>query len=256
MCEKVAKRKTGGHEVRPSKRRCTGATPELVRDVLPAIFSHLNVRELRNASQVCMVWRDEIKDNAVQFWRGMCERAGLLDSQTYSRIQFSALMVHSRVRRLEIMAKKAAVESAERVTKNKQLVMVYRSHYFRFHDFVCRHCLRVQFKRIEYPLYGANVRLCFECQRLEPYAWIRRSSARRHFRFGTKLFEREGSPLPCVETFKSVYGKKSSGPLYRFCDIVKLAADTFGQEFADKQAKTARRVLRIGKMKGEHLRDI
>ncbi len=98
---------------------------------------------------------------------------------------------------------------------------------------------------MKYKLYD-GAPLCFPCRRLEPYAYITKTQARKFFKFGKLAVERPEHPLH----FANISYGNTPGTIYRFGDMVQLAELAVGPIAAAEQADKARAALGIGKMKG------
>ncbi len=131
------------------------------------------------------------------------------------------------------------------------LSAAYRENYRKYRDRVCAHCLSTHRQTMKYKLYdGAS--LCFPCRRLEPYAYITKTQARKFFKFGKLAVERAGHQLH----FANISYGSTPGTIYRFGDMVQLAELAVGSVAAAEQADKARAALGIGQMKGEQLKDV
>ncbi len=238
------KRHTAGACDAPRKRRKTapeGRLPQLPGDVVGRIVRHLGVRGLGRAAQVCRTWRDAVDANGAELWRAHCQRIG-------------AHTPAGDVRQLAQERQEAADRGDSRAAAGarRRLAQVYRLAYFTKRHSVCAHCLRGEAR--DYPLYG--VRLCVDCMRREPYAWIRRSTAARHFRLGKALAPDAARPLASMPIVGRAFGRKRDGPLYRFADVLRLSRAAFGEAFTNQRANVVRALFRIRPMQGEHFKDI
>lgn len=212
--------------------------PQLPFDVVGLIVKHLGIRALGAAAQVSRTWRDAVEENGLEIWRGHCARI--------NAIPYGDQLATLTLDRTQLNDERAC-EGAR-----KKLAYLYRLTYFQKRHTVCAHCLSGEAR--DYPLYG--IRLCVQCMRKEPYAWIRRSTASRHFRFGKTLHMDPAKPLFSMPIRGKHFGRKSDGPLYRFADILRLSRAKFGEEFTNNRANVVRTLCDIGRMRGEHFKDI
>lgn len=223
--------------LRNKRHRGSKSAPELPRDVLRIIVKQIDSDDLLSVAQVCRSWRSAADER----WEELCARSNISTVATRKAA--------SKVAQIPPPTGKSTKQQCKRYeTAWRRSVCAYRKAYLRVRHTICRHCLRAYQRH--YELY--DMTLCWECRRLEPYAWIRRSTASHHFGIRPSLAGCKLRTMPCTKS----YGVEKQGPLYRFQDMVDIATNAYGEESANKCADELREMLGIGKMEGTHVHQI
>ncbi len=208
---------------------------QLPSDVLVKIFSHLSGTTLGRAEAVCRKWRAEINDrlDSAELWRTMCEKRGL-EISTFRRPDQKDLK-----KKMDIVSC-TPKDTPAYAQSMRVLSRTWRSMFITYRCNICRHCLKYE-KRNQCRLHG-NLRLCRECRFKMPYASLLTTQARRYFKFNTVNAEAVlGYELKTATPL-------GGGTLYRFSDVHRFAELKFGKEWADEQAKLAKKEVGIGQM--------
>lgn len=234
------------------KRKREAIIGDLPLETLSRVFSFLGGVSLVRASTTCRTWRGVIADDAFPLWHGVCRRLWLLDMSGFPQGRSpSSVAITFWSGSRGLMSSCAATRTKAR----GQLVPAYREHYFHYREKICVHCLLIYPYPLAYKLFD-GVRLCRRCRTLEPFAHISRSNARRIFRLGAAVRERDEKPLACVRYDSGRRDGKRICVMYRAGEVLELAAYRQGKSMREVVEEAGRRGYKLSTMTGEHIKDV
>uniref|UniRef100_A0A0G4FN45 F-box domain-containing protein n=1 Tax=Chromera velia CCMP2878 TaxID=1169474 RepID=A0A0G4FN45_9ALVE len=211
---------------------------------LESAFGLLGPRSLCTVVQVCSSWHAIVFDPRLEFWKGVCERVGLLDESAFSNARARAKKVNKSVAALRKARDKTAPNTPERAKADRAIIERYKSHWVEMRNRMCRHCKKAQKQTSCYDLYD-NVLLCMDCRRMEPFAWISTTLCKRFFKF---------DPVGLKSMWVG-HGNRS-GSIYKLQDVEKKAEEKHGKEKAEEMSRKHRENCKIGQMRPPFFHDV